>query len=763
MPKMRDSDLKAILAAEKADALASVTASKLTEDRTKATDYYMGDMRGDMPSLVGRSSAVSSDVADTVEGLMPSLMEIFANNEEVVQFNPVGKEDVAAAEQETDYVNHVFMQKNPGFVVLYSMIKDALLSKVGIVKVFWEKDEQEDRETYLDQSDDAFMALVSNPEIEVVEHTHHEDTQTHDVTVQSKRDYSCAKVVPVPPEEFGISRRARSIKDANYCFHEVQRTHSELIDDGFDESQVKTLPSYSTEGSTEEVARDTVAESTTSDGDEGLNEVNRPIKITEHYVRLDYRGDGKAGLYRITTAGDQGEILKRNGERDIVQVDMIPFAAMTPVPITHRFFGRSIADLVMDIQRIKTALMRALLDNAYLINNTRTEIAESHAGENTLDDLLVSRPGGIVRTKQPGGLFPLATQPIGQHVLPLIEYVDATREWRTGVTRQGQGIDADALQNQSATAVNQAFTAAQARMRLIARIFAETGIRDLFALLHATIRKNGSKADTVKLRNQWVTVNPRDWKQRNDITIQVGLGSGNKSEKVAHVMALIGLQKEALLAGKTNLVDDAKLFNSAKELAKLLEYKDPEKFFNDPMAVNEQGQPKYPAPPPQPDPKLLELQVKSQMDQQALQAKAEIEKLQAQADIATQDRKTQAEITLADRKFQLERELKMIDAQMKMTEHQQTMQLKSADYENKAQERAAKAEAGPKASIEVKHGAEEIAGPLAEVVGQLGQHLATSQAAQMQALMAAVERSNAPKRIVRDPKTGRVSHVEPMH
>jgi hypothetical protein len=171
MPKMTAGDLKALLSAERYDALSAMAASKLSDERASALNYYMGNMSKDMPAPDGRSKAVSSDVADTIEGLMPPLMEIFAAGEEAVQFAPVGPEDMAAAEQETDYVNHVFMQQNPGFLVLYSFIKDALLSKVGVVKVWWECREEVERETYLDQPDDAFALIVSQPGVEVVEHT----------------------------------------------------------------------------------------------------------------------------------------------------------------------------------------------------------------------------------------------------------------------------------------------------------------------------------------------------------------------------------------------------------------------------------------------------------------------------------------------------------------------------------------------------------------------------------------------------------------
>jgi hypothetical protein len=171
MPKMSSADLAALLAAEKDDALSAMSASKLSSERADAMDYYFGDMSKDMPVQAGRSHAVSSDVADTIEGLMPQLMDIFCGADEVVRFEPVGPEDADAAEQETDYVNHVFMQKNPGFLILYSFIKDALLSKVGIVKVWWEEEERETRETYVDLSDDEFAVIVADPAIEVIEHS----------------------------------------------------------------------------------------------------------------------------------------------------------------------------------------------------------------------------------------------------------------------------------------------------------------------------------------------------------------------------------------------------------------------------------------------------------------------------------------------------------------------------------------------------------------------------------------------------------------
>jgi hypothetical protein len=686
MPKMSVSEIRALLAAEKADALASVNASKLSQSRADAMDYYNGDMSAHMPTQPGRSSAVSSDVSDTIDGLLPGLLEIFCGGDEVVQFAPVGPEDVKQAEQETDYVNHVFMNQNPGFMILYTFMKDALLSKVGVVKIWTEEEEEYEEETYLNQTGDALAVMAQDPDIEIVEHTPMPG-DVHDVKVRKTKKCKRHIVEPVPPEEFGISRNAKSVKDATYTFHETRTTVGDLIDRGYDEDQVMALPSETEFSDNNEVqTRDTVDESTASSNSDTMNKRQRLVVVTEHYLKADIDGKGESCINKIMTGGSQCEVLNRKGKPDIEEVEYAPFAAMTPSPMPHRFFGKSVADMVMDIQRIKTALVRGMLDNLYLHNNPRVEVAKSHANENTLDDLMISRIGGVVRTAQPGGVAWQVVPDITASLYPALQYFDATREWRTGVTRQGQGIDAEALQNQSATAVNQVMSAAQARMKMIARVFAETGIRDLFSLLHAQIRRHGDQAETVRLRNQWVPVDPRQWKHRKDLTINVGLGSGNKQERIAGLNMLIMLQKEALLAGKTNLVSDAGLYNSAKEMAKLLDYRDPEQFFLDPTATNEMGQLKNPPPPPQPSPEMLkvqieqqkaqaeiqlkqadihmrgqELQAKAAMDAQADQRKAEIERFQAEADIATNDRKIAADIALAERKFELEAELKRME------------------------------------------------------------------------------------------------------
>jgi hypothetical protein len=496
---------------------------------------------------------------------------------------------------------------------------------------------------------------------------------THDVTIVTTRKLAQARVLGVPPEEFGIERGARDIKTCNYCFHEVvTKTESQLIAEGFDEEQVKSLGDYTGNTEIETLARDTVEEHySTSAG--GVNSAARLVRITEHYVRMDYDGSGRACLYQVITGGDQGEILRKDGKDCVEPFDAIPFATATPVPMTHRFFGRSMADLVMPLQREKTALKRGALDNLYLHNNPRVEVAESNAGPNTLDDLLVSRPGGVVRTKMAGGLNWQVVPDITTSVYPMMQYLDAELESRTGVSKQTQGIDADALQNQSATAVAQVFNASQMRMKLIARIMAE-GVRDMFALLHGTIRKHGQQQQTVRLRNAWINVDPRNWKTRNDMTINVGLGSGGKAQQFAQVMALANIQEKLISGGKANLVGDPQLYNTAAEITRIMGHKNPDKFFNDPSAINPQtGQllhPPAPPPAPPPDPKLLQIQAKAQTDQATAAHQAQIAQQKAQNDAIHLQVKAQAEIELARIKADLDAKMALFDAHLKATEAQ---------------------------------------------------------------------------------------------
>lgn len=504
--------------------------------------------------------------------------------------------------------------------------------------------------------------------------------QFHDITVVSTKKYACARVMAVPPEEFGIEKNARSIKDANYCFHDINtKTEGDLIAEGYDEDQVRALPGYTGSTDIETLARDSASEHDLVGPD--INRASRIVAITEHYIRLDYEQNGQPGLYMVITGRRDGQVLRKDGKDCVYPIDYIPFAAATPIPITHRFVGRSIADQVIDIQKVKTALLRGALDNLYLHNNPRAAISEAHAGPNTIDDYLTVRQGAPIRMKMPGGIEWQTVPDITGSVYPMMQYQDAMREQRTGMSQQSQGLDANALQNQSATAVAQVFTASQMRLKLVVRMLAE-GVRDMCWLLHATIRKHGQQTETVNLTGGWVDVNPREWKSRDHLTVQVGLGTGDKPQQYAQLMGIGNVQKELLMGGKGHMVPDQQLYNSATDLVRLTGRKDVDRYFADPSARDPQtGQLLNPPQPPAPDPKLQVEQQKAQNDLQLGQQKMQLAAQQSDADAKHQLIKTQADIALAQQKAKLDAEIAMLEAKLKQDQaqreaimHEQQMQ-----------------------------------------------------------------------------------------
>lgn len=591
---------------------------------------------------------------------------------------------------------------------------------------------------------------------------------THDITITTTKKHAQARVLGVPAEEWGISRNTRSMEDCNYCFHDiVTKTEQDYVAEGFDEDQIKALETYTGNTDIETLSRDTVEEHQMATGE--INSATRLVRTTEHYIRMDYEGSGRAGLYLVITGGVQGEVLKKDKKVCVYPIDVIPFATWCPIPIPHRFFGKSIADLTVPIQREKTALKRGALDNLYLHNNPRVEVAEANAGPNTLDDLLISRPGGVVRTKTAGGLNWQEVPDITPSIYPMLQYLDAELEQRTGLSKQSQGLDANALQNQSATAVAQVFNASQMRMKLIARQLAQ-GVKEIVSLLHHTIRTHGQEAQTLRLRNEWVQVDPRNWKTRDDMTINVGLGTGGKAQQFAQLMALANIQKELIAGGKLNLVDDAGLFHMAEQISKVMGYKNADQFFNDPTAVNPQtGQPLHPPVPPPPDPKLQieqmklnatqqQLQQKGQLDAQKQSADLQMTQFKAQTDAEHQKAKLIADAALADKKAQLEEKQAILDAALKERAdqrehelHQQKMAHAELEHQHKmAQAGQQHGAIMQKTESEHKAAKEKVAS--VDHVKKLGEALDKH-------AKAVEEAQSAPVEIIRD-KSGRASGIK---
>ena len=680
--KISELEIKSIISSEINNSMGFMGGA-LSESRKKSLEYYMGEKLG--TEVDGRSQVVSTDVSDTIETILPNLLRVFTSSDQVVRCEPVKAEDVELADQVTNYINYIFNKDNNGFSVLYTWFKDALLEKNGIVKVYWDDAEKVEQETYENLSDYEYDLLMLESDIEVISEESFpdeyaltrleqlkqeaalsgqviEDTATpmlHNCIVKRTRSSGKVKIENIPPEEFLIQRSAKTIEDASFVAQRVLKTRSDLIEMGYDEDIVDNLPTSNNILYNDEslVRNSTIDESPT---DDSPDDSTAEIEIFECYVKVDMDGDGVAELRKIICAGTGNVILEN------MPCDFIPFCSLTPIPMPHRFYGRSVSELVEDVQLVKSTVMRQLLDNMYLTNNNRVAIMD---GMVNLDDLLTSRPGGVVRTKQPPSqvMMPMQNQTISQQAFPLLEYLDTVRESRTGVTRYNQGLDADSL-NKTATGVNALMSQSQMRMELIARVFAETGIKDLFKRIFELTCKYQDKERVVELNNQFIPVKPTEWRNRYNISITVGLGTGSSDQQIGMLNNILERQLQAFQLQGGQEYPMVSLKNIYNSLAKIIEnagLKNVENYFVNPDQGKSMVQPKQ---PPAPTP---------------------IEKIEF-ARIASEEKRKFAglelqlrEIKASNAKMLLENEIKMKELELKYNAQIDSAQIKAEADLNK--------------------------------------------------------------------------------
>ena len=626
---------------------------ELDQQRRKALDYYNGEPFGN--EIAGRSSVVSTDVMDVVEWAMPILMKIFGSGDQVGRFEPQTEEDVEMCEQATDYCNYVFFRENDGFKLLYDVMKDALLSKTGIFMIVWEDTEETKKESYEGLNDEEFQLLLMDEEVEVVEHTaisgmveveaeipemdsglnpemQMPQPTIHNVTVHKTETGGKVDIQSVAPEEFYISRNARTIEDASFVCHRTSYTVSQLIEMGFDDADEYT--SDDTQRFNQESdARNFADDSLASLPDDETDASTREIWIDEAYIRCDWDGDGISELRKVWKTGDR-IILNE-------EVDRVPFATICPLPMPHKFYGLSLADIVMDIQLIKSTLWRNILDNIYHLNNGRFECLD---GKVNMDDMLTNRPAGVVRVKEVGAVKRLDTPDIGKAPYEMLNYIDQVRDGRTGITKFNQGLDANVLQQSTATAFMQQLQSSQARIELIARNFAETGIKQAFLMIYELLQKHSDKSKMVKLRNEFIPVDPRGWSHKADFTVRVGLGNGNREQNMVHLQALAQMQEKIVaLGGMGLLVTPKNIFNTIKEIGMNMGLKNIEDFLTDPQDN---------MPPQQDNSKAQVEQMKAQVDMQKLQLEAQKLEIEKQK-LAFEGQKLQAEMQMEQEENQL--------------------------------------------------------------------------------------------------------------
>jgi len=692
---------------------------ELSNDRAKAINYYLGAPLGN--EVEGRSQVVSFDVQDTIEAALPQLIKIFASGDQVVRFEPRGPEDEEAAEQETDYINYVVMERNRGFETIYTWFKDALMSKNGYVKIYFEEKDDVEEENYRGLTESQLMMLSRDQDVTIKEHESYVDQEQHElmqeqymkmmqqyqmqaqqaqmsqpqpgqpapqipppppppevpmlhnVKIEKRNTRGCVKVVNVAPENVIVSvdTPGLNLQESRFVQHREMMPKGDIKKNGWkvdENAGSETGEDWSVESEARDLYNEEFDRST-FEGDE--------ILVRDNYMMID------GERWRYVVVG-QEVVLKE-------KKDCVPLACLSPMLMPHRHVGRSYADLTMDIQLVKTALVRGQLDNMYLSNNGRYAISDRV----NLEDMLTSRPGGVVRVQgEPGNaILPLSHTPFPPTSFTMVEYLDSMKEKRTGVTAYNQGLDADSL-NKTATGINAIMNASAARLELVARLFGETGIKDMFLLVHRMIRQNYTKPDILKLRGKWIEVDPRVWKTRSDMTINVGLGTGNKDQQLMHIQSVLMAQKEAFPMG---VATSKNIYNALIKLTQAAGFKHPDEFWTDPTT--------QPPKPPQPpvevqveqmrvQAKQQELQVKMKADQQKFQAEtqvkqselqmqAEMEKFKAQLKQQEEQNRSQNDVAIERDKLQMQAELERFKAELKA---QTDLQIAQMEMEMKAVE-----------------------------------------------------------------------------
>jgi hypothetical protein len=558
--KRDDTEIKAIISSELSQTTGSL--GDIEGQRQLALKYYLGDME---KSADGRSNVVSTDVADAIEWIMPELMKAFTQNNQVVTFDPVGPNDSRQAEIESQFVYDTLMKNNSGYVILHTFFKDALMQKNGFVKCFYSEDNKVISEDYVGITTPELQMILSDSEVELTGQTTEIENgiDVHSINIKRTKLKGSVIVSAVAPENLRIYARHNSV-DLSQCRFIAETTmvsRSDLVKQGFDRELVYEYRcddeednssyrfSYQGETSVPYGASGNPAPET------------ELLEVTEAYMFLDINDDGIAEYVKITYLGDDEpkEIL------EIVEIDENPYVSSTAIMMSHKLFGLSVYDRLKQLQDIKTALWRNMLDNMYLQNNQRTIVQE---GMVNLDDLLSSRPGGIIRAKTPNAVTPFPTTPLSSDSYNMLGYLDKVSAGRVGVSPDGSINDVAMGDSVGSEGVAQLLTQKEELVGLMVRSFAETGIKPLCIRIRDLLIKNHNLIDDYEFRGEWVKVNPTGWMARNNTTVRVGTGSGNRKQQAAALMQIMAFQSQIVAMPGQALVNENKVFAALNDFVK---------------------------------------------------------------------------------------------------------------------------------------------------------------------------------------------------
>lgn len=666
---MSDTELSALLQSQIADAVA-FDESELSDNREKALEYIDGKM-DDTPAEQNKSSVVSYDVRDTIGWLLPGIMSVFLASDKVVDYEPETPDDEAFSAQATDYINYIFLRKCSGYSLLYSALTDGLALGNGVIKHYWDASPTYKIEEFTGLSEDQFIEMSADDDVEVLAHTEREETlpaellpeefegeppaiPVHDIKLKRTTATGSPKIEALPPEDFLIERAATVLDETvRFCAHVDTPTRSDLIKQGYKRELVDALPAWS--GKSTDSLRDKLSiHSSEDDVDKSVEKV----RIYECYVLADYDGDGIAER-RMVVMGDRSDDAKtRSILKNEEWAGDLPFTDLVPDPVPHRWRGRSVFDKSSDVQRIKTVLQRQTLDNLYRVNNPQRQVLKGSV-EN-MDALNNHEIGETIITNRPDAIRELTVPFVAEKALGTINYFDDVMAKRTGVSATSMGLDPEILQNQTAQAVADQRSASNSMVELYARNMAEVGLRRLFRCLLRMVVKHQDRVTMVRLRDKWVEMDPRSWNADMDATVNVGLGAGSRDRDMAMLQVIMNVQERIMkeLGPENPLVGLPEVRNSFAKMIESAGMRMPEQFVKE-LPEGEQAK-----KPEKPDPKMQEAQMRLQLEQQ-----------KAAADIKLSGEKAQAESQLAMQK--MEREFAMKDQQMEYEAQMREKQLQA--------------------------------------------------------------------------------------
>ena len=681
------------------------TLGDLTSDMASTLDYYYGRDYGN--EIKGRSQVVTREVMEVVEAQMPELMRIFAGDD-AVEFRPVAEDDIEPAKQETKVIRNVAFEQNDGFTNIYNWIKDGALQRVGYARVWVEEEEDVTEQTLTLTPDQRLMLrqeVDAEDDLEVIEDKEEDEDgfPVHKVTVAKTETRKSVKWGSVPPEEIRVVRDASSVDmdEMAFCAQVRNISQSELIQMGYDRDVIESLPAYG-----EDDDRDAVdyARATHSgeDGEEMafVEQSMRPIQVSDCFLSTDYDDDGIAELRFVRYAGNK--ILENK------EADMNEFIAWCPMPMPHQHVGLSLADPVMDLQLQNSTLMRQVFDNLFLTNAPMREVQIDMIPPQYMDLHTKSVPGGMLPTKKIGSIAPVTVPFTAAASVPIMDVLDKQKERRTGVSMSMQGLDPNVLARSTEGAFMGAMEKNNARLELVARLFAENGLKKLFGKIHALLVKHQDKDMTVNISGQFLPVNPSEWKRRTDMTVLIGTGNATTMQKAATAKSVIDLQERIIQAGGGGkMVMPENVYNAASDFVGAIGKRGADRYFQDPS--------KLPPAPPQEEPKnplaeaeMVKAQAKMQSDQMKAEVdmrleamkqqhqaemarmeatyKAEIESVKQRKDTVDAERDRQSKTEIEAARIAADREMKAVDAQYKSRELELEAEKIAADREIKLAE-----------------------------------------------------------------------------